>query len=124
MLQIDGLGDKIVGPQTHGLDRLVDAAVTGHHDDRRGSIAFLDFLDEFHPLEAGHHQVCQKNAVVLFGEGLQRRRAIADGIHMNIGIGLKQLLQSEIRLFVVFRKKNAPLHDDHLPEKTGHPLPG
>ena len=74
---LDRLGDEVVGPLLHGLDRVLDGAVGGHQDGLglgRDAPARLEQID---PRHARHHQIGQQHRDRLAPQDLQRLAAAA-----------------------------------------------
>ena len=54
------LDDEVDGAGAHGVDRSVDRAVRGLHDDGRNAGLALELVQHAHAVEAGHHEI-EKN---------------------------------------------------------------
>ena len=52
IVDVDGLGQEVVGPQANRLHSVVDAAKRRHDDDRGRPAALLHGADQFHTVEA------------------------------------------------------------------------
>ena len=108
MVEVDRLGEEIVGAQVHGLDRLVDAAVAGDDDHRDGQIATLHLLQKLDAVQARQAQVGQDQAVILVGQKPQRLFALGGGVHLELRVVLEQPLQFVAGELVVFHDQDAP----------------
>ena len=56
-VQIDGLGDVVVGPAPHGLHGHLDGAMTGDQNHGGVGVVFLDVAQQVEPTDPAHHHV-------------------------------------------------------------------
>ena len=56
---IKGLGDIVIGPDFHCLNRCIDCAIGGHHDDCPLQPLFLRRLKQGHAVHLGHFYIAQ-----------------------------------------------------------------
>ena len=83
MLRIDRLGQKIIGPLTHGLDGIGDAAVAGRDHDRDRELALLNLVDQVHAAHLRHAQVGDDDAVGPLLQHLQGLGAVVGRVHFD-----------------------------------------
>ena len=102
---IDRLLDEVVGPQFHGGDRGVDAALRGQQDD--GDLAWLkgDLLQQFHAVHARHAQVGHHNSGTPVGYFFQALHPVA-GDFGAIAPGGDQFSQPGPFVFLILDDKN------------------
>ena len=81
------LRDEVVGAALHRVDRHVEGAVRGHHDDLGARRALLDERQEIHPAAVRHHQVREHDAV-----GLGR-------VHHRVAGGLEARCEGDVEAF-------------------------
>ena len=63
MLRIRRLGQEVIGAHPHGLNGLVNAAMTCCHDDRYRKPSRLNLLDQLHAVQLGHSQIGDHDAI-------------------------------------------------------------
>ena len=111
-VDVDGLGDKVIGAEFHGLDGRFDAAVGGHHDaDGRVGLA-QGPAEEVHPAvgtepEIGEEQI---NAVG-FHDGAG---AIAIGGDIDLVVILQRIAQAFAGVFLVIDDKDGLFHGSEV----------
>ena len=93
VVDVDRLGQKVIGPHADRLDGLVDRAVAGGDDDRDRQPAALDLLEQLHPVQPRHPQVGDQDGVVVFQQPLEGLVAVLGGVHLQTGVGLQQGLK-------------------------------
>jgi hypothetical protein len=86
-LDVEGLGEEVVGPQAHGPHRLLDAAGAGEDDHRHRQPPLPHHLEQLHAADAGQAQVGQDQAVGVLDEGRQGLGGVADGLDVQAGVG-------------------------------------
>ena len=70
-VDVDRLGDKVIGAGFHGSDRVLDAPVSGHHDADRSVVLPEGPLEQVHPVVGAEAQVGQEQVdAVGFHDGL------------------------------------------------------
>ena len=62
MIGIDRLGEEVERPFLHRRDRVLDAAVRGHHDDRQLGIEFLRRAQHAEAVALGQPQIGEHDA--------------------------------------------------------------
>ncbi len=117
MLEVDRLGDEVVGAQAHGLDRAVDAAVGGHEDDGDGDAFLLHGLHELEAVQARHAQVADDDAVVVLAEGLEGLAAVTGGVDRDLEVVFQELLEGVSLLLVIVDDQDPPVHPVALPAR-------
>ena len=80
---VDRLGEKIVGPEPHRLNRLVDAAVSGRHDHRHVELVGVNFTKQFHSTKMRHPQIGDGDAIRTLFQHLQRVGAVRRQVDGN-----------------------------------------
>ena len=105
VVDVDRLGQEIVGAHADGLHRVVDAAVPGRDDHRYGQAALLHLTDQVHAVAARHAQVGYDNAVVSFAEFLQRFSP-SRSLDPHPWVGLELLLKRAAGNVVVLDQEN------------------
>ena len=108
VLRVRGLGEEVVGPHTHGLNGLVDAAVAGGHDDRHRQASSLNLLDQLHAVDLGHSKIGDDDAVRLLLKHRQGLGAVGGQVHPDSQSQAEQLLKRVARVFIVLDEKNPP----------------
>ena len=68
MVRVKGLGQKIIGPLLHGLDRGLDRAEGGHHDDRQERVSSFTALSTSKPSFFGSLRSVSTSADALVGK--------------------------------------------------------
>ena len=63
-VEVGGLGDVVIGPEPHGLDRRFQLPVPGDHDERDLGLELLDLLQDLHPIHLGHLDVAENEIVI------------------------------------------------------------
>ena len=77
MIGIDRLGEKIERPLLHRGDRVLDAAVGGHHDDRNIGVDLLRRAQHAEAVPFGQAQIRQHQRGLRLLQRLHRLRLIA-----------------------------------------------
>ena len=72
MLRREWLGHKIVRPQPHGLDRILDGAVGSHHEHLDLRVETLDLFEQLHPVHTRHLQIGDHQVRLFVLDQLQR----------------------------------------------------
>ncbi len=106
------LFQEVEGAQLGGLDRGLDGAVAGDHDDRRGGVALLEAPQDFQAVDAGQPDVEQEQVVVFLRRGFQA--FLAGGY----GVGFPAFFLED----VAQRGANAALVVDHQDGIGSHGL--
>ena len=82
-LQIDGLGDIVVGPLAERVDDVLAFVLGRHHD--HGEVGprlqAAQLLEHLYPVDFGHHDVEQHEVVRPPRNGLQRALAVRRHVH-------------------------------------------
>ena len=68
VIEIDRLGQVIIGTDFHRFDRRFNGAIGSQHDDQRSLRPGADFAGEFHAVQTGHAQVRKNNRDILLLE--------------------------------------------------------
>ena len=74
---VERLGQVVVGALLHRLDRALDGALAGEHDDRRLGVVGPQGREEGEAVHAGHDEVADHDGGRLLGRALQRLDAVA-----------------------------------------------
>jgi hypothetical protein len=84
LVQVDGLGDEIIRPALHGLDRRIDRPIGGHHDadGRRGHLECA--IDEGHAIVRAEAQIGEQEVDRLCFQKAQRSGNIRGDIDVEI----------------------------------------
>ncbi len=114
MLEVDRLGEEVVGAEVQGLHRLADAAVARDDDHRDGQVALLHFLEKVDAVQARQPQVRQDEAVIVQGQKTERLLGLRDRIHLHLRIFLEQALQVAPRQVVIFHNEDTSRHGRRL----------
>src|SRR6185295_9007191 len=82
LVEIDRLGEVVVGADPHGLHRGLDGAVGGHQHDAEVDLPLPHLLQEAQAVHAGHPQIADGEAgVVVLVEEFQRLLRVVEGAH-------------------------------------------
>jgi len=65
LLDVEGLGQVIQGPQAQGLDGLLHAGVGRDHDRRDRGLGFLEMPEDIHAVDLGHLDVADQEIDIL-----------------------------------------------------------
>ncbi len=84
LVDIEGLGNVVVGAVTHGLHGIFHGAVGRHHDHRQLRVAHLDLGQQLRAVHAGHAPVADHQVDVLLLQHLERMQAIAGDKHLDM----------------------------------------
>src|SRR5262249_5972899 len=103
---------EILGPGTHRGDDIVDAAMSGLHDDGDIDAGFADLGEHAHAVEAGHHEV-EHDGVDIgpLGAGQQLHHGVAAVNHDSLITAFLHHILDEAALYgVVVGDQNAGSH--------------
>jgi hypothetical protein len=122
LLDLERLGDVVVGAELDRLDRGLDRAEGGDHDDVRRVGEGADVADQIEAVEVGHPQVGDHQLDWLGARGLEAGGAAAGGPDPVAGVG--QLLGQELAHRVVVlddeHGRGGVSHGATLPHLGGH----
>ena len=108
LVQFEGFGQVVAGPELHGLDRGLDRGVArdDHHEGlRRGP---PDRVEDDHPVRAGHPQVHKGQVEQGRADLLQGGPAVPGGIDL-VPLLLEGLHQAEAQVRLVVHDQDARL---------------
>ena len=126
LVDVERLGNVVIGTVTHRLHGIFYRAVGRHHDYRQSRITHLDLGQQRRPVHARHAPVADDQVDVLLPQHLERMQAIARAEHLDavLAQGLGQQI-TELGLVVdhqyVMRHARPHLHRrlHRQPECTG-----
>ena len=110
MIDIDRLGQEIVGAQPDRLHHLVDAGIPGGDDHRHGQVPLHHLANQVHPVQPGHAQIGDDQAVKAIEERFQSFFAVAGDIDLVVGVGLQELLQIAASDFLIVHDEDFSRH--------------
>ena len=87
LLQVEGLGQVLVGAPLRGADRGHEGVLRAHHDDRQFRPHPLDARQQVEDVLVGHHHVGDDEVALALGDPAPERRAIRGGAHLVPGPG-------------------------------------
>ena len=111
LIDVDRLGEVVLGSELHGLDRGLHRAVGGHEDDHRLGADLLDLREELEAVHARHPEVGEDDVGLDLLEQLQSRARVVGPRHL-VAVFLEQRLQRSCRVDLVV--------DDHDPTLDAH----
>ncbi len=91
-LEVEGLEQIVVGAQLHGLHRVLNGAVGGHHDDGDIGIGFLELFEQGQAVHFRHLDVDEHDVEPVLGVLGQGRRTAGRGLHL-VAVLLQPALQ-------------------------------
>jgi hypothetical protein len=80
LVELEGLGEIVVGADLHRFDGGVGRGVGGHHDDGRVGVQLDRAFEHDHAVGAGHSKVGDDEVVLFFDEPLHAGRAVGGGV--------------------------------------------
>ena len=84
LLDLEGLGDVILGAAPDGIHGRIDGGVARDHDECRVGVRVPDFLQELQTVHLRHHEVRQDDVEALVAAQLQCRARIVRRFHVEI----------------------------------------
>ena len=81
LVRVTRLGEVIDCPALHRLDRALDRAMAGEHDDRTAPLFGIHLAQELHPIHHRHLEVSDDHVKSGPVEQPQGLTAIAGGVH-------------------------------------------
>ena len=111
-VQIERLGDKIVGAAFHRFDRDIDGTVCRHHDADGSTRHFQGAIDQGHSIFAAEAQVGEENVDLLAFEHIDRAGDICCDIHVILI--LEQLPKAVPSVLLVIDNEDGGLNEVHV----------
>jgi hypothetical protein len=111
LLDVDGLGQVVLGPQLHGAHRRLHGAVGRHDDDHGLGVDLLDLGQQLQAVHARHAQVGQDDVGVRLLEQGQPGAGVVGAAHL-VAVLPEQRLERRRRVDLVV--------DDHDPSFGPH----
>ena len=78
LVQVEWLGEVVVGPAAHGLDRRPRRPERGDHDHGQIGEPLAQLGQDFQAIAVGHLHVKEHGVGPVLGDGRERRQAVAD----------------------------------------------
>ena len=107
LVELEGLGDEVRGPELDGLDRVLDRPVAGDDDGHDARIAGDGSVDDRSSVDTGESEVRHDHVE---GKAVQRLdRGLARGRLDYVKPGIREALRQDTpqRLLIVYKEKMA-----------------
>ena len=109
VLEVDGLGDVVVGAEPHRLHRRADIGVGGHDDHLDVGMALLDLAEHLDPVRVGQLEIQQEEVGALLPDGRHGSRAVLRGLDVVAEL-LERLLEGPANQALVVNDQHSGWH--------------
>ncbi len=107
--RVVGLGDEVVGPGLHGVQRLGGVAIGGQHDHADRQPLGAHPGEQLEPAQVGHPQVGDHQVVFVGPQFVPRGAAVGDGLHVE-SLGFEDLSEVMAIELLVVHGEDAAFH--------------